>query len=146
MKKNEVTTNVTKKDEPHNNFKAIIQFDDTPTELRIQADKTELDVKDLTRNPNKYSFGKLISRNQNSIEFYMYPHDSMNHINLSFKKDFFAKTDVFTLDIRRIREFFNLMMRIRYFLSLNKDKRLIFLRKRGFSANINITRRTMKND
>ena len=57
---NPVKTNMKKKENQHENFKAIIQFDNTPTELRIETDKTELNVKDLTRNPNKYSFGKLI--------------------------------------------------------------------------------------
>lgn len=140
-----ITTKIREKKKTHEGFKAAIQFDSTPTELLIEAGSSGVNVRDMRRNPNKFSFEKIVARNKNSIEFYMYPLDTVNHIFLSFKKDFFAKTDVFVLDRRRIREITNLMMRINYFTSLNKKRRLEYLRKKGFSANINITGSNVKN-
>jgi len=135
-----ITTEIKRREKTHDRFKAIIHFEDTPAQLEIQADKTEMKVRDLTKNPNKFSFGKVVARNGNSAEFYMYPKNSLEHTFVSFKKGFTAKTGVFILDHRRLREFINIMMRIRYFLGLSKERRLKFLRKKGFPANIDITR------
>lgn len=139
---NKITTEVRDKKKPHKKFKATFQFDSQPTELTIEADKTDVNVKSLSKNPNKFSFGKVVSQNKNTLEFYMYPypHGSLDHIDLSFKKDFSSKTNVFIVDRHKLDEILRFIMRIRYFMSLSTERKQKYLQNHGFFGNINITK------
>lgn len=137
---NDISTEVTRKKRPHEKFKAVFQFDSTPTELNIEANKTDVSVRPLAKNLKKYSFGKVIAQNKNSLEFYMYPYPygSLDHIDLSLKQDFSAKKPIFFMDKRKLNEVRNVLRRIGYFLGLPRERKLEYLRKHGFSVNINI--------
>ena len=139
---NEITTEVRNRKKPHEKFRANFQFDSEPTELTVEADKTETKIRSLSKNPNKFSFGKIVSQNKNTLEFYMYPcpHGSLDYIDLSFKKDFSSKADVFIVDKRRLAEILSFTMRIRYFMGLSRERKLKYLRNHGYFANINITK------
>ena len=139
---NNISTEVTRKKKPHEKFKAVFQFDSTPTELRIEADKTDVDIRPLAKSLKKYSFGKIVAQNKNSVEFYMYPYPygSLDHIDLSLKQDFSARKPIFFMDKRKLNEVQNVLRKISYFLGLSRERKLEYLRKHGFSVNINITR------
>ena len=139
---NDISTEVTRKKRSHEKFKAIFQFDSTPTELNIEANKTDVNIRPLSKNLKKYSFGKIIAQNKNSLEFYMYPYPygSLDHIDLSLKQDFSAKKPIFFMDRRKLSEVQNVLRRIGYFLGLSRERKLEYLRKHGFSVNINITK------
>jgi hypothetical protein len=139
---NNISTEVKRRKKPHEKFKAIIQFDSTPTELSIQANKTDVNIIPLSKSLRKYSFGKVVAQNKNSLEFYMYPYPygSLDHIDLSLKQDFSAKKPIFFMDKRKLGEVQNVLRRIGYFLGLSRERKLEYLRKHGFSVNINITK------
>jgi hypothetical protein len=139
-KENKITVNLKKGGTKHKKFQAQIKFDGAPHTLEIEADKTELKMKEYKRNPQKFSFGSIISQNKNKIEFYSYPLSSLNHVQMSFHKDFSAKAANFTIDSRRLAEIRAVTRRIGYFLGLSKERKQFYLRKKRFYANINITR------
>ena len=44
-----ITTQLKRKKKPHDKFEAVIRFDSTPVEMKVEADKTNLKVKDLRK-------------------------------------------------------------------------------------------------
>lgn len=141
---NKITTKTKRKKKPHKKFKAVIQFDSTPTELIIDAESTETTIKTIAKNPYKFSFGKV--RFPHGVaEACIYinkkePQKMPNSVIWFFKKDNFSKGSGFVCDKRRIKEFINLKMKTYYFLSLTVKQRLKYLRNKGVFANININR------
>lgn len=137
---NKITADLRKEKTSHKKFQAQFKFDGVPHTLEIEADKTELKVRKYEKNPKKFSFGKIVAQNKNKIEFYCYPLSSLDHVQMSFHKDFSAKAPNFPIDSRRLAEIRAVTRRIGYFMSLSKERKKLYLRKKGFFANINITK------
>ena len=133
-KKPKVTTQVKETKKPHESFEQITKFHSTPVTLTTKATNTETIIKDLTPNPLKYSFGR-IQFTTGVLEAYNYPLKRLDSVLWSWNKKPFTKGDYFITDKRRIKEFRSLTKKIYYFLSLTKERKLEYLRKRGFSAN-----------
>ena len=135
-----ITTQTRHKKKPHKKFKATFQFDSSPTELIVEAESTHREIKDLSPNPDKYSFGKV--RFPNGVaEACIYvkdrnPQKMPNSVLWYFRKDPLAKEKGFICDRRRALEFYSLQSKIRYFLSLSPKRKLEYLRNQGFFANI----------
>jgi hypothetical protein len=108
-----------------------IELDSQPIDLDIEADDTREVVTDKTRNPNKFSFGKIMFTNGYLEAYtikntYNYPliwrfNPSQNHL--------FTKGAFFVTDLRRIDEFRALITKIRYFqrLTLERKKNYVLL-------------------
>jgi hypothetical protein len=137
---NKITADLKKEKTAHEKFQAQFKFDGVPHTLEIEADKTELKVKEYKKNPKKFSFGYVVAQNKNKIEFYCYPLSSLDHAQMSFHKDFSAKAANFPIDSRRLAEIRAVTRRIGYFMGLSKKRKQRYLRKKGFFANINITK------
>lgn len=139
-KENKITVDLKKEKAPHERFQALIKFDGSPHTLEVEADNTEVKVREYKKNPKKFSFGTVVAQNKNKIEFYCYPLSSLDHVQMSFHKDFSAKSANFPIDSRRLAEIRAVTRRIGYFMGLSKERKQRYLRKKGFYANINITR------
>ena len=139
-KENRITADLKKEKTSHRKFQAQIKFDGVPHTLEIGADSTEVKVREYTKNPTKFRFGKVVAQNKNEIEFYSYPLSSLDHVQMSFHKDFSAKSASFPIDSRRLAEIRAVTRRIGYFMGLSKERKQRYLRKKGFFANINITK------
>jgi hypothetical protein len=135
-KENEITADLKKEKTSHTKFQAQIKFDGAPHTLEVEADRTEVKVKDYRRNPKKFSFGTVVAQNKSKIEFYSYPLSSLNHVQMSFYKDFSTKAPSFPIDSRRLAEIHAVTRRISYFIGLSKERKQLYLRKKGFYANI----------
>ena len=125
-----------------------MELDSTPVELNVEADSTKVEIKELARNKNKYSFGK-VTFPHGVIEACIYvnpnkPQKIPNSVLWYFKKDLFAKGKGLVCGKREIKAFDNLIMKTYYFLSLTTERRLKYLRNKGFFANIDS--RKDKND
>lgn len=135
----EITTETKRKKKLHKKFKQVIQFDSSPLELITEAGSTKTEIKKLSRSPYKFSFGKV--RFPHGVaEAYIYvknPSRIPDSILWSFSKDQFAKTECFVSDKRRTLEFYSLVSKIRYFLSLSRKRKLNYLQNKGFFASIN---------
>jgi len=137
---NKITADLRKEETAHEKFQAQIKFDGVPHTLEIGADSTEVKVREYKKNPEKFSFGTVVAQNKNKIEFYSYPLSSLNHVQMSFHKDFSAKAPNFPIDSRRLAEIRAVTRRISYFMGLSEKRKKLYLQKKGFYANINITR------
>ena len=135
-----ITTETKRKKKPHKKFEAVLRFDSTPTELTVKANSTKTEIRDLTPNPYKYSFGE-VTFPHGRFEACIYinrnnPQKMPNSVLWYFKKDHFAKGEGLVCDKRRALEFYSLQSKIRYFLSLSPKRKLEYLRNKGFFANI----------
>jgi hypothetical protein len=137
---NKISADLKKEKTPHKKFQAQIKFDGVPHTLEIDADSTKVKVREYTKNPKKFSFGTVVAQNKNKVEFYCYPLSSLDHVQMSFHKDFSAKSANFPIDSRRLAEIRAVTRRIGYFMGLSKERKKLYLRKKGFYANINITK------
>jgi len=137
--KSTITTEVKQRKKPHDKFKLQMQLDSTPVELNIEASKTEVNIKDLTRNPKKFSFGTITFKT-GKLEFYIYPLKNLNSVLAFYNKGISAKDNSFSMDSRRTKELVNFIMKIRYFHSLSKKRKLEYLQNKGYFANINIVK------
>ena len=135
--KSDITTEVKRQKKPHDKFNLRMQLDSTPVELNVEASNTEIGIKDLTRNPKKFSFGTIAFKT-GKLEFYIYPLKNLNSALASYNKGISAKGNSFSMDYRRTKELRNLITKIRYFQSLSKKRKLEYLQKKGYFANINI--------
>jgi hypothetical protein len=135
-KENEITADLRKEKTAHTKFQAQIKFDGAPYTLEVEADRTEVKVREYKKNPKKFSFGAIVAQNKNKIEFYFYPLSSLNHVQMSFHKDFSAKAPNFPIDLRRLAEIRAVTRRIGYFMGLSKERKQRYLWKKGFYANI----------
>ena len=147
-KDHKITTEIKRKKKPHDKFRLKMELDSTPVEVNIEADSTKAEVKKLTANPYKYSFGKVYFPH-GVVEACIYidknnPQKMPNSILWYFKKDLFAKGKGLVCGKREIKAFDNLIMKTYYFLSLTTERRLKYLRNKGFFANIDS--RKDKND
>jgi len=141
---NTITTKTKRKKKPHKEFKAVIQFDSIPTELTINAKSTETTIKDISKNPYKYSFGK-VRFPHGTAEACIYldkkePQKMPDSVLWYFKKDNFTKGEGFICDKRRSKEFYSLQSKIRYFQSLTAKQKLKYLQNKGVFANIYINK------
>lgn len=135
-KENKITADLRKEKTSHKKFQALIKFDGASHTLEVEADSTAVKVKDYRKNPKKFSFGTVVAQNKNKIEFYCYPLSSLDHVQMSFHKDFSAKSANFPIDSRRLAEIRAVTRRIGYFMGLPKKRKQRYLRKKGFYANI----------
>lgn len=135
--KKKVTTQVKETKKPHEKFTQITKFHSTPVTLITEAETTKTTIKDLTPNPLKYSFGKALF-STGTLEAYIYPLKRLDSVLWSFEKNPLAKGNYFATDLRKLKEIHCLREKIRYFLSLSKERKLEYLRKHGFSANISM--------
>ena len=134
-----ITTQTKRAKKLHQKFKAKIMLDSSPIEIEIEADSTQRTITELTKNQEKFSFGKIITNQKASIEIYMYPNSNLNFANMSYSKDFFAKGNQIGLSKREIRELCNLGDKLQYFMALTTQRKVIYLRNHGYFAHINIT-------
>ena len=139
-KSQKITTQTKRKKKPHDKFRLRMELDSTPVQLDIKADSTETKIKDLTPNPYKYSFGKVrFPHGVVEACIYVNPENPQKMPNSAIwyaEKDHFAKGKGFITDLRRLKEIQSLRERVRYFLALTKKRKLQYLRKKGFLANI----------
>ena len=145
----EITTKTKHKKKPHERFTQVTQFDSSPTQLVIESESTNREIKDLSPNPLKYSFGK-VRFPHGMAEACIYldpkrPQEMPNSVLWFYQKDHFAKGEGFVSDIRRTKEFRSLITKVLYFQSLSPKRKLEYLQNRGVFANINI-RKVGKNE
>ena len=140
--KNSITTKITPKKKPHTNFKQLTYFDSIPVIIETESENTTTEIKDLRKNPNKYSFGQIAFKN-GLMEAYIYPQNCLHSVIWGCNKTGISKGVQFTIDNRKRKELSALTRKIGYFLCLSAERKLIYLRNHGYSANI-ILRRNMK--
>ena len=137
----EVTSQVKRSQKPHDKFRMSIQFDGLPLQLNVEAKDTHVELKELRRNPKKHSFGKVRFKD-GVLEACIYPLTTLDSI-LWFLRTDSLNTSRFIADNRKTREILALITRTRYYLGLIKDKKLKYLRKKGYFANINMIKDTL---
>jgi hypothetical protein len=136
-----ITTQVTRTKKPHDKFKLSLQLDSVPVEVTVEADTTEVGVADLRPNPKKYRFGTIRFKGA-VLDACMYPLRNIDSVLWFLYADGLQRGRFIT-DQRRTRALLALIMRIRYFLALRKERKLQYLRRKGFFANINTIEGTL---
>lgn len=134
----DISTEVKRTKKPHDKFSMQVKFDSLPVELSVKADKTNVEAKNLSPNPKKCSFGKIEFK-AGMLEACSYPLKHLSSV-LWFLKIESIRSSALVTDLRRIRELLALTMKIRYFLRLSRERKLQYLRRKGFFANINTIR------
>jgi len=112
-----------------------MQLDSIPIVLDVEADKTNVTIKNLKRNPKKFSFGKILFKDS-VLEACIYPLKTLDSV-LWFLRTQGWQKGRFVTDIRKVKEVHALIMRVRYYLRLTRKRKLEYLWKKGFFANIN---------
>ena len=118
-----------------------MQFDSIPVKLDIEAKNTQVELKDLRPNPKKHSFGKVRFKD-GVLEACIYPLTTLDSILWFLQTDSLQKGR-FVTDNQKTRKVLALITRTHYFISLTKERKLQYLWKKGFFANINTIKDTL---
>jgi hypothetical protein len=137
----EITTQVKRSKKPHDKFRMSMQFNSLPIQLDIEAKNTNVELKDLTPNHKKHSFGKVRFKD-GALEACIYPLTTLDSILWFLRTDSLQKGR-FVADIQKTREILALIMRTNYFLRLTKERKLQYLWRKGFFSNINTIQDTL---
>jgi hypothetical protein len=142
----QITTQLKRKKKPHEKFIQVTKFGSTPSELTIEAKDTTVKVRSFQPNPKRYSFGKIPFLTA-TIEFFMYPETDLNNVLMSIEAE---KTPLLQVDIRKCKELTALINKVKYFQSLTKERKLIYLQNHYYTfrnlpfhtkfANVNVVK------